>query len=211
MWAALKSSLLIGNDLRILSASTLTILNNPAIIAISQDPMGRSAIRISRDLNVAKDKYGVGETQIWSGHLYGGDQVVIFLNAADETMQMSTSLEDIFVAHGPGGSAPGIKETWEVYDLWANRMDEEVAQSILDAPTEALEKTLKKANWYNSTALSYKDGLKSGDARLLGKKISTIKPAGTLNATVPRHGAQVFRLRNAKRGGWTNSFYKDEL
>lgn len=60
MWAAVKSPLLIGADLRKLSPKTLTILNNPAIIAVNQDPLGRSALRIFRDENVKKDRYGQG-------------------------------------------------------------------------------------------------------------------------------------------------------
>ena len=60
MWAALKSPLLLGNDLRVMDATTLSIVNNPAIIAISQDPKGRAAMRISRNLTVPKDEFGVG-------------------------------------------------------------------------------------------------------------------------------------------------------
>jgi alpha-galactosidase len=99
LWAALKSPLLMGNDLRSLSALSLTILNNPAVIAVSQDPEGRSVTRIRRDINVAKDNYGVGEIQVWSGSLYGGDQVVILLNAAGEDQQISASLEEIFLQY----------------------------------------------------------------------------------------------------------------
>jgi alpha-galactosidase len=99
LWAALKSPLLMGNDLRSLSARSLTILNNPAVIAVSQDPEGRSVTRIRRDMNVAKDKYGVGEIQVWSGSLYGGDQVVILLNAAGEDQKISASLEEIFLQY----------------------------------------------------------------------------------------------------------------
>jgi alpha-galactosidase len=66
MWAAVKSSLLIGADLRHIDARALSILNNPAIIALSQDPLGRSAVQISRNRSVKKDRYGQGETQIWS-------------------------------------------------------------------------------------------------------------------------------------------------
>jgi len=45
MWAALNSPLLMGNDLRKLSASAFTIFSNPAVIAINQDPLGKSCIR----------------------------------------------------------------------------------------------------------------------------------------------------------------------
>lgn len=197
MWAALKSPLLMGNDLRILTASSLTILNNPAIIALSQDPLGRSAHQVSRNFNVKKDRWGMGETQVWSGHLSGGDQVVIFFNAADEDVDMEATLEDIFYSDGPNGSADQVHESWDVYDLWANRMSNDVAQSILDSTTEGALKILKKVNFYNSTATSYKDGLKAADPRLLGKKIGVVEADGTLKATVKRHSVGTFRLKNS--------------
>jgi alpha-galactosidase len=165
-----------GNDLRILSASALTILNNPAVIAVSQDPEGRSVARVRREMGVAKDKYGIGEIQVWSGPLYGGDQVVVLLNAASEDARISASLEEIFLHDGPEGTAPQINEEWEVFDLWADRMDTAFAQKILKAPMDKLERLFKEANWYNSTELSYKDGLKRRDARLMGKKGGNITP-----------------------------------
>lgn len=211
MWAALKSPLLIGNDLRTLSAESLTILNNPAVIAISQDPAGRSVTRIRRDFDVAKDKYNVGELQLWSGPLYGGDQVVVFLNAAGEDHTISASLDEIFLHEGPEGSAPHVSESWEVYDLWANRMDIGLAQKILDAPLEKLEGLFKEANWYNSTALPYKEGLKRSDPRLLGKKKGIISPEGSLTAKVKKHSAEIYRLRSVGSGGKRKVHAKEEL
>jgi len=200
-----------GNDLRSLSALSLSILNNPAVIAISQDPEGRSAARVRRDTQVPKDKYGMGEIQVWSGSLYGGDQVVILLNAAEEDSEISASLEEIFLHDGPEGSAPQVQEEWEVYDLWANRMDSSLAQHILDAPADKLEKLFKDANWYNATEISYEEGLKNSDLRLLGKKISRIAPSGILTATVKRHSAEMFRLRSVGDGGKRKVHAKDEL
>jgi alpha-galactosidase len=200
-----------GNDLRHLSAASLTILNNPAVIAISQDPEGRSVARVRRELNVAKDKYGVGEIQVWSGSLYGGDQVVILLNAAGEDARISASLEEIFLHDGPEGSAPQVKEEWEVYDLWANRMDNAVAKKILDAPAEKLTSLFMEVDWYNSTKVPYKDGLKNGDPRLLGKKISKISPGGSLTAKVKRHSAEMYRLRSVGSGGKRKVHAKEEL
>ena len=202
---------MMGNDLRTLSTSSLTILNNPAVLAISQDPEGRSATRIRRDIDSAKDKYGVGELQVWSGSLSGGDQVVIYLNAANEDREISATLAEIFLHDGPEGSAPQVKEKWDVYDLWANRMDENVAQSILDAQEEKALELLKDANWYNATALSYKDGLKSGDSRLLGKKIGKIDPDGTLTTKVKRHSLEMFRLISVGTGGKRKVHAKEEL
>lgn len=211
MWAAVKSPLLMGNDLRKLSPSALSILNNPAVIAISQDPEGRSAARIRRDTNAPKDKYGIGEIQIWSGSLTGGDQVVIFLNAAGEDQDITSSLEEIFLHEGPEGSAPQISEGWEVYDLWANRMSDALAKDILDADQQKALTLLSEAKWYNSTELSYKDGLKASDERLLGKKISTIKPGGALSTKVKRHSVEMFRLKSVGFGGKRKVHAKEEL
>jgi alpha-galactosidase len=213
MWAALKSPLLMGHDLRTMSPTTLTILNNPAIIAISQDPLGLAVNLARRDTNVKKDKYGMGETHLWTGQLAGGDQVVILFNAADQDIHMSASLEEIFYYEGPEGSAPQAKQAWDVYDLWAGRMDIETAQKILvdDDDLRSREQLLKEANWYNSSAMSYKEGLKSGDPRLLGKKTSSIAAGGTLSVLVKRHSAEVFRLRNPGEKTARYSMAKDEL
>lgn len=198
MWAALKSPLLMGNDLRVLSAKSLSILNNPAVIAVSQDSLGKPPIRISRNLNVAKDKYGMGETQVWSGYLHGGDQVVVFLNAANEDLKIDAELEDIFVADGAGGSAPQVHVKWDVYDLWANRMDDATAQKVLDSPHGTISKTLAEVNWYNSTEIPYSSGVKAGDERVIGKKIGSVEAKGVLSATVKKHSVEMYRLRSQK-------------
>jgi alpha-galactosidase len=155
----------------------------------------------------------MGETHLWTGQLAGGDQVVILFNAADQDIHMSASLEEIFYYEGPEGSAPQAKQAWDVYDLWAGRMDIETAQKILvdDDDLRSREQLLKEANWYNSSAMSYKEGLKSGDPRLLGKTTSSIAAGGTLSVLVKRHSAEAFRLRNP--GGKTArySMAKDEL
>jgi alpha-galactosidase len=200
-----------GNDLRTLSASALTILNNPAVIAVSQDPEGRSVARVRREMGVAKDKYGIGEIQVWSGPLYGGDQVVVLLNAASEDARISASLEEIFLHDGPEGSAPQVNEEWEVFDLWADRMDTTFAQKVLKAPTDKLERLFKEANWYNSTELSYKDGLKRRDARLMGKKVGNITPGGSLTAKVKRHSVEMYRLKSVAHGGKRKVHSKEEL
>lgn len=212
LWAAVKSPLLIGADLRSLPPAALTILNNPAIIAISQDPLGKSAYRVRRDVaGVAKDRFGVGEIQVWSGGLFNHDQLVVLLNAGDEDAQVSATLEEIFVADGPGGSARQVREEWEVYDLWAGRMWEGLAEKVLEGSMEEVVGLLKKENWYNATELSYKEGLKKRDERLMGKKIGVVEPEGTLTKLIPRHGVGMYRLRSNGKGGWRKSHVKDEL
>lgn len=179
-------------------AKTLTIVNNPAILALNQDPLAQPALLVQRDMNVPKDKYGIGETHVWSGHLAHGDQLVILLNMANEKQTISVSLEEIFVRDGAGGSAPQNSLDWEVYDLWAGRMSDKDAESILAASDpSAREQLFRQFNWYNSTELPYSEGLRQRDLRLMGKKVSMVPAQGILQAEVSRHAAAVFRLRSA--------------
>ncbi|KAI4721491.1 hypothetical protein E4T48_02267 [Aureobasidium sp. EXF-10727] len=212
MWAALRSPMLLGNDLRVMSPKTLSIINNPAIIAISQDPRGRPVHRVSRNTTVAKDQFGIGETHVWSGPLANGDQVVVFLNAADEAVNMEVSLEEIFVSEGVGGTAPQVAQEWHIHDLWAHRMDDQDAKAILEV-SDAKERAaiFEKLDWYNSTETSYAKGLEESDARLFGTKIGTVSPHGKLATHVERHAAKVFRLRSLAGKQGRKSLLKQEL
>jgi alpha-galactosidase len=204
MWAALKSPLMLGNDIRTMSAATLTIINNPAIIALSQDPHGRSVVRVRRDLggSLVPDEFGVAEAHVWSGRLENGDQAVIFLNAAGDEVEMKATLKEIFVADGPGGSAPQTRSAWAIHDLWADRMSLEMAESLM-AATEASqrEQIFHSANWYNSTETPYREGLERDDPRLFGKKIAEVEAGGVVKVRVKSHAAQVLRLRRIAKPG----------
>lgn len=57
-------------------------------------------------------------------------------------------------------------------------MKEDVAQRILDNPATA-SKAFREIDWYNSTALPYKEGIATGDPRLIGKKFAVNKAHGT--------------------------------
>lgn len=215
LWAALKSPLFLGNDLRDMPASALTIINNPAIIALSQDPHGRSVTRVQRNTTVAKDQYGEGETHVWAGYLHNGDEVVILLNAAAEDIDMEIPLAEIFTPFGPGGSAPHVKYDWAVHDLWAHRMSEETAAAVLAATSEAdRAAVLNEANWYNATETPYEQGLREEDPRLFGEKVGVVKAGGSVKALVQSHAAKVFRLRRIAKEGEKfkgKSIARDEL
>ncbi|CAI6340570.1 unnamed protein product [Periconia digitata] len=202
LWAGLKSPLFLGNDLRDMPAKAFTIINNPAIIALSQDPHGRSMTRVRRDTDVAKDEWGVGETHVWAGHLQNGDQAVIMVNFGGQDADMEVSLAEIFIPFGPGGAAPHNKFDWAVHDLWAHRMPESTAESVLAAPSVAERAALlKKANWYNATEIPYAQGLRDEDPRLFGEKVGVVKAGGVLKQKVKSHAATVLRLRRIAKDG----------
>lgn len=77
LWAALKSPLLISTDLTRITQASLDILMNTEIIAINQDPLGKSAHLVYRGYN--NGWLGLGKKvkyDIWAGDLVNGEYVV---------------------------------------------------------------------------------------------------------------------------------------
>lgn len=85
-WAAAKSPLLIGAKLSTISADALAILKNPRLLAVNQDPLGKS---IGLQRRYASDK------DVWSGPLSDGSTVVIVINWQNSARNMTFNLSDI--------------------------------------------------------------------------------------------------------------------
>ncbi|KAK5136687.1 hypothetical protein LTR08_002340 [Meristemomyces frigidus] len=195
MWAALKSPLIMGTDIRSLDANAYSIYTNPAILALSQDPAGASAQRRWRYYVPSTDMYGGGEIQLWAGNLAQGDYVVILLNAANEALMLNATLADVFLDQG-GAISTQAKSNWDVFDLWASRMPNATADAILTANSTvaALNGT---SYLYNATAQSYAEGIANNDTLLMGTRVGTWQAGAqsTWSAMVPRHGVMAYRLR----------------
>ncbi|TEY38137.1 hypothetical protein BOTCAL_0495g00020 [Botryotinia calthae] len=114
MWAVVKSPLILGNDLRKIQPADLTILSNPAVIAVNQDPLGSSAARRWMYSTDATDENGVATIQMWSGALQSttnsttSDFVLLLINGGNETLTMNATLADIFIDYGTGGTAKQV-------------------------------------------------------------------------------------------------------
>ena len=189
MWAAVKSPLIMGNDVRSLDAQSLSILTNPAILAISQDPAGTSVWRRWRYHVPDVDRHGQGEIHMWSGDLDNGDAVAILLNAGNDARMMNATLEDIF-----RDDKQKALESWDMYDLWANRMPNATANALLNGTVVAED--LNKY-YYNATQTSFADGLAANNPILFGKLAGTVGPGqmAIMQTMVPRHGVMAYRLR----------------
>jgi len=70
LWSLLAAPLLIGCDLEQLDAFTRDLLGNPEVIAVNQDPLGKQAVRISRN----------GFEEIWQKPLADGGRAVGIFN-----------------------------------------------------------------------------------------------------------------------------------
>lgn len=103
MWCMLSSPLLIGTDVRTLSAYDLETLTNTEVIAINQDPLGEAATIVYEEQN--------GTLQYWARTLNDTSVAVAFLNRGSETTLMSLNIQLY------------LEVEWRSYivrDLWAH-------------------------------------------------------------------------------------------
>ncbi|CAA7262876.1 unnamed protein product [Cyclocybe aegerita] len=86
LWAAAKSPLLISTDLTNPSAQTLNILKNTRIIAVNQDPLGKSVSFKRRYTN---------DHDVWSGPLADGSTVAVVINWQNSARSLTFNLADV--------------------------------------------------------------------------------------------------------------------
>lgn len=209
MWAMNSSPLMIGTNVDTISPQNLAILSNPAIIALNQDPSAGAAIRKWRYL-VDPDDNGQGEMSLWTRVLENGETVMALLNAGNSSRMMNATMDDIFLDQRTAGAykaPPELSETWDVYDLWANRMSNADAQAILDGGNSTASNATRTEP-YNATATSYADGLKNNATELYGVRVGGLAPSGTFSAMIARHSVGVYRLRSQ---GSASMRKRDEL
>lgn len=209
MWAINSSPLMIGTNIPTLSPANLAILSNPAVIALNQDPSASAAVRKWRYL-VDPDDNGQGEISLWTRVMKNGDTVIALLNAGNSSRTMNATMNDIFLDQRTAGAykaPPELSETWDVYDLWANRMSNEQAQSILNG-VNGTSLNATKTEPYNATATSYANGLKNNATALYGARVGSIEPSGTFTAEIARHSVGLYRLRSQ---GSASTRKRDEL
>lgn len=129
---------------------------------------------------------------MWSSSLEGGDAFVGLLNLGDEAITINASLADIFVDAG-GSHSEEAQSSWDVYDLWANRMPDSAANTIIEAnSTSAANLT---GVYWNNTEKSYADGVAEEVPVLLGKHVGTVEAGGSISSMVESHGVYAVRLR----------------
>ena len=95
LWTVLAAPLLMGNDLRDLSADAKEILQNDEVLSIADDPLGRQGLRV---MNAT----GLG---VWRRELGNGDLAVLLLNALPEHANTHDAAQSVAYTqinnHGP--------------------------------------------------------------------------------------------------------------
>ncbi|PFH49959.1 carbohydrate-binding module family 35 protein [Amanita thiersii Skay4041] len=85
-WAAAKSPLLISTDLNNPSSQTLNILKNQRIIALNQDPLGKSITFKRRYTN---------DHDVWAGPLSDGSTVAVIINWVNSARSLTFDFADV--------------------------------------------------------------------------------------------------------------------
>lgn len=212
MWALLSSPLLMGTNIPSLSPSHLSILSNPAVIALNQDATGTAGVRKWREvLSDDVDDDGQGEIALWTRVMDNDDTVIALLNAGNSSRVMRATAEEIFLDQATAGTyvpAPELSTPYDVYDLWANRMSDDEAAAVIAGNATAVGANSTSVTRYNATALSYAEGLSQEHPALFGKKVGRLEAGGVWEVEVERHSVGLFRLRNATMAGLRK---RDEL
>lgn len=100
MWAMMAAPLLAGNDVTAMPADVRTVLTDPDVLAVDQDPLGHAARRVR----------ATGPTEVWARPLADGSVAVALLNRSSTAMAMTTSAAE--------AAAPPATR-YDVVDLWS--------------------------------------------------------------------------------------------
>lgn len=118
MWCMFSAPLMLGCDLRNMSASTMSIISNKDIIAIDQDPLGKQAFRV-----VSKD--GI---DAWQKHLSGNRLAIAILNRNSGQRPVTLTFKEL--------ELPADNHGYDIYDVWdhsASRQQKEALSVSLQS------------------------------------------------------------------------------
>ncbi|KAM3233735.1 alpha-galactosidase 3 isoform X1 [Capsicum annuum] len=121
IWALMKAPLIIGCDVRNITAETLEILSNKEVIAVDQDPLGVQGRRV----------YASGPDgcqQVWAGPLSGNRLAMVLWNRCSKAATITAKW-------GAIGLQPSISVS--VRDLWKHEVVSENTVGSFSARVDA--------------------------------------------------------------------------
>lgn len=112
VWAMMAAPLIAGNDIRKMTPETSTVLNNPGVIAIDQDSLGRQGIKYSdRD-----------SLQTWLKPLKNGEWAVCFLNRGRNPKQISFDWKNTIITYPDAKIEMNVaKNNYKLTNVWSNQ------------------------------------------------------------------------------------------
>jgi alpha-galactosidase len=120
MWAMLAAPLILGNDIRNMSAETKDIIMNREVIAINQDGLGVQGLRYD-----VKDSL-----QFWFKPLTDGDWAFCILNRSKNDMEYSLDWNNFNLTDSVSGLSTDFNsKTYSIRNLWTKKADGTTAKS----------------------------------------------------------------------------------
>ncbi|TCC46508.1 alpha-galactosidase [Kribbella capetownensis] len=98
LWAVAAAPLVVGSDIRKLSATTISMLTDPDVLAINQDRAAVQAVRVG----------AAGTTETWVKRLADGSRAVVLLNRGDSAKTITTTASAV----GLRGARFTLKNAW---------------------------------------------------------------------------------------------------
>jgi alpha-galactosidase len=114
-WCLFAAPLMAGNDLREWDDQVEEILLNEAAIAVDQDPLGIQGTRDGK----------IGDREVWSKRLAGGESAVILFNRGEEPVDIETDVETV--------DQPIEADAYTVHDIWTGeewQTDGEISATV---------------------------------------------------------------------------------
>lgn len=102
LWAIQAAPLMLGNDVRTMSPGTIALLENPGVIAIDQDPLGKQGRRLRKD----------GDAEIWAKPLADGSVAIALFNRGAGARDIGFRNED-----------SALTSIASLVDIWAGVKD----------------------------------------------------------------------------------------
>jgi alpha-galactosidase len=107
LWALLRAPLIAGNDLRSMTEETKSILMNPDVIAIDQDPYAEPVKRLSVD----------GKKEVLVRPLASGAMAVGLVNRGDQPADISFRWDSLQLGANLGGKKLEARDLWKHKDV----------------------------------------------------------------------------------------------
>ncbi|KAF2630175.1 hypothetical protein BU25DRAFT_335922, partial [Macroventuria anomochaeta] len=122
------------------------------------------------------------------------------LNAENTTRTMNATIDEVFFDECTAGAyraPPELSQIWDVYDFWANRMSEAEAGAVLAGMNgTTVQISSNSTTRFNTTAISYADGVETMHPALWGQQVGTLASGGRFEAEIERHSVGVYRLKS---------------
>ncbi|KAG8711714.1 hypothetical protein FRC09_020457 [Ceratobasidium sp. 395] len=178
MWAAVKSPLILGNDVTAMTAETLEIITNKAVIAVSQDARGSPANRIW------KKAVTDGDIQLWVAGLVNSTTAIALVNTSPKAQKMDLLFADAFEDSSPAAR----KASYRLYDLWAQKTTQPPSWSSIASQFPSFANSSGASNSTLKTILARSTNW--------GKDIGVFQ-GSVKGVSVPAHGVKLWRAELA--------------